>query len=653
MWTGVRSRTDDPASFICKALKPTLCCVCAIHEVCGRGEPTSSQAMLVSRVFRVATALFAVPRSVPGVRMCAPMHNRASDALAALRQQIERDPENPQVHFELAALHMATGNPEEAADAMRKSVELEPFNDMAKEAYASIADELFGDGKYAAAESCWRHLDEIGDGMDPAVGERLAAALQRTGRLREAADVLFQTVQSPLLETGEQSWLWNDLGALIESIAPIPGAGPEWPQETEGGQLAPLVRIGDSKEALSSIECYRRAIALDPDNGQAHKALADALVILGGPSAAHAEFQRAAELMPLDICCATHCMYDGTPAAPRPLAPLPLPSADERSAPGDGATTPVAAVGLEALTVHVPAVGGAGDGAEDGLACTEDGLGGSDWASDAARRFEIHGAVVMPGLLDEDACTALASAVAVARKEEEGGDFSQETREARYREHRALRVGGTGGAATILGQVLAKLYPLLSRVLQADSAEEEEASGIPLLGSGFMAVGGGAAEQELHKDVHGHDRHAQAECAAGGARAISIQLQLTDTTDDERMGSLELLPGSHRPDAANGTPEKIRRAVEESTVAHGVIRVAVPAGTVTMYSSRLWHCGGANQSERERVFCFLTLTEPDAPAPPGLIHTMALEDVGVWAVGRDGLVKQPKPPAATKRISKL
>ena len=105
------------------------------------------------------------------------------------------------------------------------------------------------------------------------------------------------------------------------------------------------------------------------------------------------------------------------------------------------------------------------------------------------------------------------------------------------------------------------------------------------------------------------------------------------------MGSLEVLPGSHRPDAANGAAECIRQAVEEPLEERGVVPIVVPAGTITLYSSRLWHRGGASRSALERVFCFLTLTEPAAPAPPGLIHTMALDDVGAWAVGREGLVR--------------
>ena len=109
------------------------------------------------------------------------------------------------------------------------------------------------------------------------------------------------------------------------------------------------------------------------------------------------------------------------------------------------------------------------------------------------------------------------------------------------------------------------------------------------------------------------------------------------------MGSLELLPGSHRPDAPAGSEAAIRLAMERPRgTAPPVLPVDVPEGSVTLYSSRAWHRGGANNHplQRERVFAFLTVAEPDAPAPPGLIHTMAKGDVGRWLVTPSGLEKR-------------
>jgi ectoine hydroxylase-related dioxygenase (phytanoyl-CoA dioxygenase family) len=100
-------------------------------------------------------------------------------------------------------------------------------------------------------------------------------------------------------------------------------------------------------------------------------------------------------------------------------------------------------------------------------------------------------------------------------------------------------------------------------------------------------------------------------------------------------GSLEILPGSHRPDGSEAQAPIIRATCDDDK--RRFVPVDVGAGSVTVYSSRLWHRGGANAGPRERVFAFLTLTEPSSPAPPGLIHTMTREDVGKWVVGPAGL----------------
>jgi len=126
---------------------------------------------------------------------------------------------------------------------------------------------------------------------------------------------------------------------------------------------------------------------------------------------------------------------------------------------------------------------------------------------------------------------------------------------------------------------------------------------------------------------------------------VSIQLQLTDTSGAGALGSLEVLPGSHRPDARLGAPAQIREAVDAPEGARGVVPIAVPAGSVTIYSSRLWHRGGANEGGPERAFCFLTVTEPGTPAPPGLIHTISWEDVGAWMVGAEGLARRSESDA--------
>ena len=238
--------------------------------------------------------------------------------------------------------------------------------------------------------------------------------------------------------------------------------------------------------------------------------------------------------------------------------------------------------------------------------------------------------------------------------EEEMTKYTSETRAPMNREHHSLPVTSDSRVYEVLDSLSQQLWPLLSRVLQARE--------MPLLGSGFMTVGPEADVQYLHKDVHHYDRHGKVEgmpkfaSQGGGARTVSVQMQLTDTARSGQAengggsddldggseggsggsgGSLEVLPGSHRPDAVNGHPDKIKRGIQDSS---GVIPIAVPSGTITIYSSRLWHRGGENGGDDTRKFCFITVAEPKSPAPPGLIHTMEMEDVGQWTFSEKGLL---------------
>ena len=435
-----------------------------------------------------AATLLAISHRQPGVaNLCASF--AGDNVLKMLEERVELEPGNAGMHFELAAHHMSEGATEAAARSMRASLELNPTDMMAHDAYLSIADTLFEEAKYEAAATCWQLLREM-DPQSPAVSERLAAAFQRLGRFEEAAELLLDSLESPELESPEKAWLWVDLGALLERITPIPGSGPEWPSPqpqasdaadgAAGG--APEVRIG-TRQPLSALECYRRAISLDPGNGQAHKSLADALVVAHGPEVALADFERARELMPDDVCCATHCAY-GAPPHERPLAALAIDASGAAAAAGQVAE-------LATLTVRAPV-------ADDADADDDDG-----WAAQAARLFETHGVVVIPGMLDEEAVGGLMEAVSRVRADESATDFRAETREAQARVHMALPLrSDETSALEVLSGTLCRLYPLLRRMMQVEGGEW-----MPLLGSGFMCVAQGAAGQELHKGEHSLCRH--------------------------------------------------------------------------------------------------------------------------------------------------
>ena len=458
-----------------------------------------------------------------------------------------------------------------------------------------------------------------------AVQERLAACYRFLNQHRECAQELYGILQT-LGKDGDPetlSWLYLDLGHSLEEAQPLPGSGSKWDEiiteeSNVKGVALEVEDGGQIKEIeLTPFECYRKSIQLDPSNGMAHKRLADALAILGQKEEALAEFTLASNLLAEDICCATHVHYDQQ-SKPRNLDALPM------------APAKISKVTLEDLCWDPAA------------------LKNEEETPSMAASFERDGVLVFPGLLSAAECNALARTVSdVANEAHEATDFTMETRAPSQRTHMALPLEN---ASEGLSKVLDKLYPLLSNILQcqkSDSDHDHEDESIPLIGAGFMKTGPGAQQQTLHKDVHHYDRHSnvsgmpsKASPDMGGPRCLSIQIQLTDTTTADKkeggpsMGSLEVLPGSHRPDASNGSPILIDKAVQDG---QGVIAINVPPGSVTIYSSRLWHRGGSNDSEEERTFCFLTVTEPDSAAPPGLIHTMIKKDIGNWVVTRNGL----------------
>ena len=265
--------------------------------------------------------------------------------------------------------------------------------------------------------------------------------------------------------------------------------------------------------------------------------------------------------------------------------------------------------------------------------------------STMAAAFERDGVIIFPGLVGPEECDIILQFVEetickgqATSDTDEILDFTDETRAAANRVHLALPL--RGNHADAVSDLFGTLYPLLARILQCSEDK------IPLLGSGFMRTSPRAKGQHLHKDVHHYDRHLpidemlESASNAREPRCLSIQLQLSDASAGAG-GSLEVLPGSHRPDAPNGRTATIEKAVKDPLVRdNGVVPIDVPAGTVTIYSSRLWHRGGSNDSNNSRTFVFFTVTEPNCLAPPGLIHTMERRDVGEWGMSSDGLLRQ-------------
>jgi ectoine hydroxylase-related dioxygenase (phytanoyl-CoA dioxygenase family) len=493
-----------------------------------------------------------------------------------------------------------------------------------------------------AAELFQYSLDNFGE--DPAIRERLSAALRALGKLNKSAEELFRVIKT-LEEEGTVDdeilcMLYLDLGFLIDDIMPLPGSGYELETVTNYDEKdAPKLtfqheeitetfndgeityQLETRTISLSSFDCYRTAIRLDPTSGLAHKKLADALAIIGNEGA-NAEFAIAAKYLPEDICCATHLhfasMQNDNQVASRQAIPL---QKDMRL----GTTLDDICVDFNQLTTSLTSM---------------------------ASKFETNGVLVFPEALTLDDVNVLSdkleeiiSSITDGNSGCTVSDFSDETKASKRRIHMALPLVNDEKYTQTISNLLGRLHPLMSLILQCNSTDDD----IPLIGSGFMQTSPNAIGQDLHKDVHHLDRHEAFDeempeswnCNLNGyPRCISIQVQLTDTTLGGKMGSLEVLPGSHRPDTGI-SPSLIAHAVRDPNDGEsGVIPVNVVPGTITIYSSRLWHRGGANESKIDRRFCFFTAAENQQSAPPGLIHTMQTKDVGKWRICSSGCLEK-------------
>jgi ectoine hydroxylase-related dioxygenase (phytanoyl-CoA dioxygenase family)/tetratricopeptide (TPR) repeat protein len=575
-----------------------------------------------SRVITVTTSL-----DYHDVDSSGPTLEETFSAATILLSRLEAQREKPQTSLDLL------GNLHAVALALMGFDEDQCSDDTGDISPSARAVELF---QYS--------LDNFGE--DPAVRERLSAALRIDGRPNKSAEELFKVItfleEDGCVDDKTLGMLYLDLGFLIDDIMPLPGAGFEleticdekdspkliFQKETRTVTVTTydeIIELQECDTSFSSFDCYRNAIRLDPTSGMAHKKLADALAVIGKNEESIKEFEIAAKFLPDDICCATHLHFASmrnnhqVDRVDRPAIPL------KKEIKLGGTLNDICIDTADLDT------------------------GATQTLSLLAAKFERNGVLVFPGALPLDDVNVLsdkvdeiissATNISINDGDFSVSDFTDETKAAKRRIHMALPLDNDKQYTKIVSSLLDRLRPLLELILQCDSSDD-----MLLIGSGFMQTSFGAKGQSLHKDVHHFDRHVASDeempeswdCILNGyPRCISIQVQLTDTTAG-KMGSLEVLPGSHRPDAGI-SPSTIARAVREPSNG-SLIPIDVVPGTVTVYSSRLWHRGGANESkENHRQFCFFTVTEIQASAPPGLIHTMQLSDVGKWCIGGSGL----------------
>ena len=191
-------------------------------------------------------------------------------------------------------------------------------------------------------------------------------------------------------------------------------------------------------------------------------------------------------------------------------------------------------------------------------------------------RMDRYGAVVVNSVVDRAACKLLAQNV-YAELWEPQYDFGR-IQEPEYRKDYPLRLNAR--TLPVFKSVLSMLYPALRTLLGGDATLVEFSSITSFAGSG---------KQQRHPDSNMQEP----EDIAQLQRIFSIFVYLDDIEED--MAALDVWPGTHTHFhfLDPGEMEMLQSAPS--------VRLAVPAGTIVMYDSRLLHRGSANTNTRNRV----------------------------------------------------
>lgn len=217
------------------------------------------------------------------------------------------------------------------------------------------------------------------------------------------------------------------------------------------------------------------------------------------------------------------------------------------------------------------------------------------------------GVVVFPSLLNASALRTLRGHVQAA-VDHSAVDRSANIRAPALRTLRALSM--THGAPA-LREISSALSGFLSGALIDPSQL--------LLEVAAYRASPGALDQGWHRDDGVLD-----------SRLASVQIALVDTAATQ--GALEVQPASHTHDdvPADGASS---------------VRLAVPEGSVVVYSPNLVHRGGANTHAEKRLAVTLNLMGANGLVPNGIPLAVLPEDAGRWRIAGGELLDSAEAAA--------
>ena len=157
-------------------------------------------------------------------------------------------------------------------------------------------------------------------------------------------------------------------------------------------------------------------------------------------------------------------------------------------------------------------------------------------------------------------------------------------------------------------QVTLRLVPRVLQILEEAQPRVPEDIGVTRMWDATLLV--------FHADVSNYD-----------PQLASVQISLVNSVASQ--GVLEVAPGTqHEP--AKWT-ERFERQ-DAGARRPRTVAIAVPAGSVTFYSSSLVHRGRANTHSKERLVLGLTLLGDGGVVPSGLPYALQPQDLGQWSL---------------------
>lgn len=225
--------------------------------------------------------------------------DKYEEAVSHFQEAIRLNPQDSEAHKQLALVYKLQGKKEEALDNLKTAVTLNP-ND--SEAHWHLAELYMERDKVDEALMSYTYVTDIMGGMSMAHYEK-GMALRKKGALLEAL------AEFERAEKGDPKYpgLQAQLASLYHELNRTEDAVDHYEKAlkyTSGGAQEVELRRGLGNaytlqwKFKKAIEQYNKALAIEPENAQTHKEIAEAYAFNRDIPAALPHWRRAAELAP-------------------------------------------------------------------------------------------------------------------------------------------------------------------------------------------------------------------------------------------------------------------------------------------------------------------------------------------------------------------